>query len=75
MRTLLKSIRSKIFVFVLMIGLPLQMCSPGNKDDCNCGPITGEYFDINGMVLNNYKIVGDNAVSIMVENEVVPYAE
>ena len=75
MRTFLKSIRTRVLVFVLVIGLPLQMCSPENDGDCNCGPITGAYFDINGMVLNNYKNAGDNAVSKMIENEAVPYAE
>ncbi|OAD91498.1 hypothetical protein A7A78_03115 [Aequorivita soesokkakensis] len=51
------------------------MCTPGGGDDCNCGPITGRYFDINGMELNNYKKVGENSVSLMVENEAVPYSD
>lgn len=72
MRTFLKSIRTKVLVFALMIGLPLQMCSP-HDDDCNCNPITGAYFDINGMVVNNYKWVGTNSVSLMVADEVVQY--
>lgn len=76
MRTFLKSIRTKILVFALVVGLPLQMCSPeGNGGDCNCGPVTGRYFDINGMELNNYKTVGTNSVSLMVEDEVVQYAD
>lgn len=75
MRTFLKSIRTKVLVFALVIGLPLQMCSPENGGDCNCSPITGEYFDIKGMVMNSYKKMGDNSVSIMTENESVPYAE
>ena len=58
-----------------MVGLPLQMCSPENGGDCNCGPITGRYFDINGMNLNNYKKTGDNSVAKMIANEAVPYAD
>ena len=73
MRTFLKSIRTKVLVFALVVGLPLQMCSPENGDDCNCGPITGRYFDINGMELNNYKTVGTNSVSLMVADEAVQY--
>lgn len=73
MRTFQKNIRTKVLVFALLIGLPLQMCTPGGGDDCNCGPITGRYFDINGMLLNNYKWVGENSVSLMVPNEAVSY--
>lgn len=75
MQTFLKSIRTKVLVFALVVGLPLQMCSPENGGDCNCGPITGAYFDINGMNLNNYKKLGENSVVRMIENEAVPYAE
>ena len=74
MRAFLKSIRTKILVFALVIGLPLQMCSPENDDGCNCGPITGVYFDIKGMELNNYKKTGENSVGRLQENEVVSYA-
>lgn len=74
MRTFLKSIRTKVLVFALVIGLPLQMCSPENNDDCNCGPITGRYFDIKGIELNNYKKTGENSMGLVEENEVVPYA-
>lgn len=75
MRTFIKNIRTKVLVFILVIGLPLQMCSPENDDDCNCGPITGKYFDIQGMDLENYKNVDENAVSPMMPNEAVPYDE
>ena len=75
MRIFLKSIRTKVLVFALVIGLPLQMCSPENDDDCHCGPVTGRYFDINGMELNNYKKTGDNSIGRMIENEAVPYAD
>lgn len=75
MQTFIKSIRTKVLVFILVIGLPLQMCSPENGDDCNCGPITGKYFDINGMELNNYKKVGENSINRMIENEAVSYEE
>lgn len=51
------------------------MCSPENGGDCNCGPVIGEYFDIKGMQLNNYKKTGDNSVGIMIDNESVPYTE
>ena len=75
MRKFLKSIRTKVLVFALVVGLPLQMCSPENGGDCNCRPITGRYFEINGIELNNYKKTGDNSVAIMIENEAVPYTE
>ncbi len=75
MRIFKKNLKTKVFVFALLMGLPLQMCTPGGGDDCNCGPITGRYFDINGMELNNYKKVGENSVSLMVENEAVPYSD
>lgn len=76
MKTYLKNIKTKVLVFVLVIGLPLQMCSPDdNGGDCNCGPITGSYFDIKGMELNNYKQLGDNSFKLMEENEAVPYAQ
>jgi hypothetical protein len=72
-----KSIRTKILVFALVIGLPLQMCSPNddNGDDCNCGPITGAFFDIKGMDLFNYKRVEENSVKLLEENEVVFYSD
>ena len=75
MKTFLKSIRTKVLVFALVVGLPLQMCSPENGGDCNCGPVVGRYFDINGMDLNNFKKTGDNSVAKMIANEAVPYAE
>ena len=62
-------------IIALVVGLPLQMCSPGNGDDCNCGPITGRYFDIKGMELHSYKKTGENSVALMSENEVVDYID
>lgn len=62
-------------VLVLLIGLPLQMCSPHNADDCDCGPITGRYFDIKGMNLINYKRIAEFSVSPMRENEEITFAE
>lgn len=75
MLTILKSIRTRILVVALVVGLPLQMCSPENGGDCNCGPITGKYFDIKGMELNNYKKTGENSAAIMDENEAVFYSD
>ncbi|AFL81241.1 hypothetical protein Aeqsu_1762 [Aequorivita sublithincola DSM 14238] len=73
MKTYIKNIKTKVLVFVLVIGLPLQMCSPIDDDDCNCGVVTGKYFDINGMELKNYKKVGENSVNLMIPNEAVSY--
>lgn len=76
MKAFKKNIKTKILVIALVMGLPLQMCSPTrNGDDCNCGPITGEYFDIKGMELQNYKWVGTNSISPIKENEAVPYED
>ena len=75
MLNFLKSNRTRILVVALGVGLPLQMCSPGNGDDCNCGPITGRFFDINGMEVNNYKKIGDNPSVLITENEAVAYTD
>ncbi|HLW32981.1 MAG TPA: hypothetical protein VKX40_12005 [Aequorivita sp.] len=76
MKSFKKNIKTKILVIALVMGLPLQMCSPNDSgDDCNCGPITGEYFDIKGMELQNYKWVGPNSISPIKENEAVPYGD
>ncbi|MGB3343224.1 MAG: hypothetical protein WBA61_04880 [Aequorivita sp.] len=76
MKSFKKNIKTKVLVIALVMGLPLQMCSPnGGGDDCNCGPITGEYFDIKGMELQNYKWIGPNSIFPIEENEAVPYAD
>ncbi|WP_310992770.1 hypothetical protein [Aequorivita marina] len=75
MQLFYKSIRTKILVFALVVGLPLQMCSPENYDDCNCGPIAGAFFDIKGMELDNFKKTGENSIGIIEENEAVTYNE
>lgn len=76
MKSFKKNIKTKILVIALVMGLPLQMCSPnGGGDDCNCGPITGEYFDIKGMELQNYKWVGPNSILPIEENEAVLYVD
>ena len=75
MRIFKENLKTKVLVFALLIGLPLQMCTPGGGDDCNCGPITGRYFDINGMGLKNYKKVGENSLRIMLPNEAVSYGD
>lgn len=73
--TFKKHLKTKVLVFVLVIGLPLQMCTPGGGDDCNCGPITGAYFDIQGMEMTQYKKTGEDTFEQMEENEVVDYSE
>ncbi len=73
MLTFIKSIRTKILVIALVVGLPLQMCSPENGGDCNCGPVTGRFFDIKGMELHSYKKTGENSAALMTENEAVTY--
>ncbi len=73
MWTFIKRIRTKILIIALVVGLPLQMCSPENGGDCNCGPITGRYFDIQGMEMHSYKKTGENSAARMEENEVVDY--
>lgn len=75
MITFIKNTRTKVLVFTLVIGLPLQMCSPDNGGDCNCGPITGKYFDIRGMELISYRTTSENTYSSMLPNEAVPYDE
>lgn len=75
MRTFIFNIRTKVLVLALVVGLPLQMCSPENDNDCNCGPITGSYFDIKGMESANYRNIDENSVRRMLENETVPYSE
>ncbi len=75
MQNLKKSIRVRVLVLGLVIGLPLQMCSPEASDDCNCSPITGSYFDIKGMEMSNYRKIDENSVKRMLENEAVPYSE
>lgn len=69
------NIKTKVLLIALVVGLPLQMCSPNGSDDCNCGPITGEYFDIKGMELNNYKKTGEHSAAVMDENEAVFYSD
>lgn len=75
MQNFIKDIRTRVLILALVVGLPLQMCSPENDDGCNCPPITGSFFDIKGMELESYRNISENSVARMLENEVVPYAE
>ncbi|MBT0607463.1 hypothetical protein [Aequorivita echinoideorum] len=72
MKTFVNNTKTKIIVIALVVGLPLQMCTT-NNDDCNCGPIAGEFFDITGMDLSSYERIDENEVEILEENEAVAY--
>ena len=73
MKNLFKSFKTRVVLFSLITGLPFIMCSPIN-DDCNCDPVTGEFFDIHGIeVINQYKKTGENSIDIIAENEIVPF--
>ncbi|QQX77160.1 MULTISPECIES: hypothetical protein [Aequorivita] len=75
MKNFKNSIKTKVLVIALVVGLPLQMCSPNGSDDCNCGPITGAYFDIQGMEMTQYKKTGEDTFEQMEENELVNYSD
>ena len=45
---------------ILFLGFTFQNCNKEEDNiDCGCPPLKGEYFDINGIEIINYKKRGD----------------
>ncbi len=67
-------IKTYILTLILAIGFTFQNCDPFG-DDCDCPPFLGNYFDIRGIELINYKKRGDCCADIIAENEEVYFSE
>lgn len=70
----LKNLKVRTMLFVLLTGLPFQMCTVVDDDfGCGCGSgPSADYFDINGFEMLHAKKAKIGASSIK-ENEVINY--
>jgi hypothetical protein len=64
-----------IFLTAIMVsGFAFQNCNPFEVD-CNCPPFLGDYFDIQGIELINYKKRGECCVDKILGNEEVKFSD
>lgn len=64
-------LRTRILAGILIIGLPLQMCT-NNDDDCNCSPVA-PFFDITGVVSSHLKKESGNNAEVLDDGDSVLY--
>lgn len=62
--------KTVLLTLVLAIGFSLPSCY--DDDDCNCAPLIGEYFDIEGISLAFRQKIGDKYEEI-IQGEVVAF--
>ena len=58
----------------MVSGFAFQNCNPFEVD-CNCPPFLGDYFDIQGIELINYKKRGECCVDKILGNEEVKFSD
>lgn len=66
-------IKTALLALVLTIGFSFENCS--FIDQCNCPPFMGDFFNIQGIDLDQYKKDRDCCADKMAENEQVTFAQ
>lgn len=68
-------IKIPLLTIILAIGVALPTCQVEDDLNCSCPPVLGEYFDIQGFELFNYKKRDGASIAMITENESISFSD
>ena len=68
------SLKTLLLTTLLAVGFSFQNCTDDDVN-CNCPAILGEFFDIQGLMVDNYKAGPNILGTLLTENETLQYED